>query len=241
MCLKQSDKCTTYSGPSFQNIGIEQNMDLSDFNAQMGSVVSALKTKIDACACAGSSGGSSMDSQILLSKERYTGYTTTSCAATVTYRSFKYTTVGSINPSFTYDANTFATSLPQGVVLESIRVRITKDNKIIANLSGVSSGIQLTMGEVPAIAIIEVRLNSSCGNILLSKTIYIGNSGETNVTTSLDLNDSGNQYNLRTVDEFLSMIYDRVLKIESGMDIASLKTSIQNLQEEVNNLKAQIS
>jgi len=242
MCLKQSDKCTTYSGPSFQNIGIEQNIDQAGYNTQLASVVSALKAKMDACAC-GSSISQSTDSTIGLSNNTFTGYAATSCLTDVVYRSFKYetyTVVAPVTMGFTYDASTFNSALPQGIILESLRVRITKNNTIIANLSGISSGVRLESSELPASATLEARLNSSCGHLLFSKTIYISNTPESK-TLDFDATDSGGQYSLQTQEELNSVLYSKISKLEAASDISGLKVMIQDLQNQINILKTQIS
>ena len=101
-----------------------------------------------------------------------------------------------------------------GIVLETIRVRMTKNNSIIANLSGISSGITLSLSEVPVTAYFEARLGSVCGNIIASKSVYF-TSEDINSTIDFEIQDSGSQQNVKTQEEFNQMIYNKLLKLQS--------------------------
>lgn len=211
-CFTQIDKCVQYSGPSDQSIGIQQNMTQAELNAQLVLLVSQLKAQLDLYKC--NTGSSSTDSSVQLSNTVYKEYTLSKCINDISVKSFSYTITASSDITFTYDTSNIISNLPLGTVLETIRVRISKDNNLIANLSGISSGISLKRSEVPSYANFEVRLNSSCGNIILSKSIPLNNESVSSIT-NFDIQDLGSQQTLNTQEQFNQMIYNEMQKLKS--------------------------
>lgn len=237
MCLIQLDKCIEYSGSSYQSIGINQGMKQSEFNARIASLLNDLYPR----SC-GSTPIVKNDSDIALSSNVFKEYTSTKCQNEITTRTFKYSLSYTSAVQFTYDVTTFNSALPSGIILESVRVRITKDNSIIANLSGISSGLQLNLNETPCYAHIEARLNSQCGNIIATKSVLISPTNKEE-TLIFDISDSGAQYNLSNQSEFNSMIYSRLVKTESAakeIELQELRSLLNSLQEELNILKTKV-
>lgn len=213
MCFTQPDKCIEYTGPSAKDLGIEQGMKLSEFNAQVVSLLSQFKVALDKCKCS-SSASIGKDADITLSNDTYKQYTLSNCINQINTKSFNYSVIKGDTIRFSYDISNFINSLPNGIVLETIRVRLTKNNTIIANLSGIASGITLNLSEVPVTAYFEARLGSTCGNIIASKSVYF-TSEDISSTIDFEIQDSGSQQNVKTQEEFNQMIYNKLLKLQS--------------------------
>ena len=209
MCFIQDDKCVQYTGQSNPSIGVEQNMKQSEFNARIVSLLSEIMTKLDKCGCT-----PSIDTNVTLSNNIYRDYVASKCINDITTRIFSYSVVKDSSIKFSYDASAFVSSLPTGIVLESVRARITSNNKIIANISGISSGISFSGAELPASVRFEARLDSSCGNIIASKTITVF-AESISQTLHFNIEDAASTVNLKTQSEFNDMIYNKLLAVES--------------------------
>ncbi len=210
-CFTQIDKCVQYSGPSDQSIGIQQNMTQAEFNAQLVIILAKIMAKLESCSCA-SSIKPNYDNNISLSNEVYKSYTGSTCQSSIVNRDITYAYTSG---AFTYDVSSIVNDLPTGYVLESSRVRLTNGNKIVANLSGISSGISILENELPLSVKVEVRINTPCGQILLEKSFMLTVS--VNTKSILEIQDSGAQYNLKNQAEFNDLIYSRLVKLESRL------------------------
>lgn len=212
MCFTQQDKCIEYSGPSNAEIGITQGMKQSEFNAQIVLLLSEIKKSLDKCNC--SSQSNNIDSEITLSNTTYKEYTKSKCLSEIYNKNFSYSISGIDDKVFSYDARLVNDNLPQGFVLESMRVKVLSGNKLLLNLSGISSGATLKRSELPAKAIFEGRINSNCGNIMLTKELFLSIQ-DMSIESNFDISDSGSLNTVNTQEEFNQMIYNKLLKIES--------------------------
>lgn len=209
MCFTQEDKCIEYSGPSNTQIGVTQGMKQSEFNAQIVSTLSLILSKLENCNCS-SSTRVSLDKDISLVNEVYKAYTASKCQSEIVNRTIDYSFTNNI---FSYSINSFSESLPSGFNIESARVRLSKNNTTIANLSGLSSGLTLSDLELPTTVKFEIKVNSQCGQILLEKSFILSSPVTTNST--LNIQDTGSQYNLKTQADFNDLIYSRLKNLES--------------------------
>lgn len=211
MCFTQDDKCIQYTGQSNPSIGIEQNMKQSEFNARIVSLLLEIKSKLDDCGCS-----QVTDVDVNLTNSIYREFVASKCINDIVTRIFSYSVVKDANIKFSYDASTFASSLPAGIVLESLRVRIISNNKLIANISGISSAITFSASEIPAIARFEVRLDSTCGSIIASKSINIY-AESVSSSTQFDIEDASSTVNLKSQNEFNDLIYNKLITLESKL------------------------
>lgn len=211
MCFTQDDKCVQYTGVSAPSIGIEQNMKQSEFNARIVSLLLEIKSKLD-----GQGSPKLDDSDIALTNNLYREFVASKCINEIVTRSFSYSVVKDSSIRFSYDASVFASSLPTGIALESLRARIISNNKIIANISGISSSISFNSSEIPATVRFEARLDSNCGSILATKSINIY-AESTSATTVFDIEDASSTVNLKSQNEFNDLIYNKLISLESKL------------------------
>lgn len=209
--FKREDKEIEYTGPSDQNIKVVQGMTQAELNAQFVSILSELKSQLELCKCS-SNVKANTDSTLQLSNSVYKSYTGSKCQSDIVNRSVD---IIFNNKQYTYNVSQLVDNLPSSFIVESSRCRITKNNSVIANLSGISSGITLSSTELPALAKIEVTLNTPCGTLVLSKSFSL--ESDFNTTSTLDVQDSGSQYNLKNQSEFNDLIYNRLLSLESKL------------------------
>lgn len=163
------------------------------------------------------------------------------CASQIAVRTMSYSTTigGSGSVSFSWDLTLIRSSLPSAYSVTSISVVANSPNSVNALLSSSSakSSVTFNISSYPVTVDFKIRVNTTCGQIELTKTINLYNSADTgNKTAIMDLADytsnsiqniTQDQYNELVASE-ICLLKDRVMLIEESFDQSGDISSLSN-------------
>lgn len=206
--------CVIYNGPDIPSLGIVS-----------GEAMDSVISKIAGMSQTQDSASANLTSDDIVSKSIIRNGTTF-CSSKIVVRDFTYAISNSTSSTtFSYNLLNFAKALPQGYEVVSSRIRAIgspneKGSNIISDNKALSSGFGIGLNRYPVTVNITVRVQSDCGDIDFTKTVYLPSASTSGTFRALlDANDITNSLPGEI------KLTDQLTKLETDVDVLRAQMS----------------
>lgn len=208
--IESTSHCVEYLGNNIPEYGIESGMCMTEVIQRLAPTSTE------------STSESATSTTITASDvECNSGSSASACVSEISDRGFDYSIASEGNvTTFSYNATGLVSNLPADytVIASSIKAfgEVVNGSSSIVNSSGLASSFPIDLDRFPVSVDLDIRLSTPCGNISLTKTIYIPCPSNESYRGSFEVSDLvANSGTVSNVDSEIKSLTAKISNLES--------------------------